>query len=94
MRLRFTPRALNDLTSTLDYISGHSPAGAKRVHQRIRLVVELLTQSPNIGTPTEDPTVRRMTTLPYPYLVFYEIGNDEVIIHTIRHSSRAHLRLD
>ena len=89
MRLRFTPRALNDLAAILDYISAHSPAGAKRVHQRIQLVVELLTQSPHIGTQTEDPTVRRMTTLPYRYLVFYEIGNDEVIIHTIRHSSRA-----
>ena len=88
MRLRFTPRALNDLASILDYISEHSPAGAQRVNQRIQLVVELLSQSPHIGSPTEDPTVRRMTTLPYRYLVFYEIGDDEVIIHTIRHSSR------
>lgn len=89
MRLRYTPRALDDLTSILDYIAQHSPMGAKRVHQRIQLTVDRLARNPYIGVLTEDPTVRRITTLPYRYLVFYEISHDEVIIHTIRHSSRA-----
>lgn len=30
-----------------------------------------------------------MTTLPYHYLIFYEISDEDVVIHTIRHSSRA-----
>jgi plasmid stabilization system protein ParE len=25
---------------------------------------------------------------PYPYLVFYEIGEEEIIIHAIRHAAR------
>jgi addiction module RelE/StbE family toxin len=89
MSPRYTPRALNDLTTILDYIAQHSPTGAKRVHQRIQLTVDLLARNPYIGVLTEDPTVRRITTLPYRYLVFYEVSDEEVIIHTIRHSSRA-----
>lgn len=37
MKLRYTQRALDDLSAILDYIAGHSPAGAKRVHARIRV---------------------------------------------------------
>ena len=89
MKLRYTTRALDDLTSILDYIAEHSPAGAKHVQRRIQLVLDLLTQSPYIGALTEDPTVRRMAALPYRYLIFYEVSDDEVIIHTISHSSRS-----
>jgi toxin ParE1/3/4 len=29
-----------------------------------------------------------MTTTPYPYLVFYEITQTEIIIHAVRHAAR------
>jgi plasmid stabilization system protein ParE len=29
-----------------------------------------------------------MTTTPYPYLVFYEISETEIIIHAVRHAAR------
>jgi hypothetical protein len=35
---------------------------------------------PNIGTRTSDPAIRRMTTTPYPYLVFFEAADTEIII--------------
>jgi toxin ParE1/3/4 len=42
----------------------------------------------NIGVRIVDPTIRRLTTMPYRYLVFYEISGDEIIIHAVRHSAR------
>jgi toxin ParE1/3/4 len=88
MRLRYTVPALADLESILDYIAVHSPRGASRVHARIRAVTELLLQYPKAGARTDDPTIRRMTVLPYPYLVFYEATDDEIIIHAVRHGRR------
>ncbi|MGH9806670.1 MAG: type II toxin-antitoxin system RelE/ParE family toxin [Terriglobia bacterium] len=29
-----------------------------------------------------------MTTTPYPYLVFYEVTESEIVIHAVRHSAR------
>lgn len=88
MKIRFTRPALHDLDGILEHIAARSPLGAGRVHARIKDVLELLTQHPRIGVQTADPTIRRINAAPYPYLIFYEIGSDDVIIHAVRHSAR------
>lgn len=88
MKLRYTLPALADLNSILDYISDVSPREAERVKQRIQRVTSLLLTHPGIGAPTDDPTIRRLSTPPYPFLIFYEIAEDEIIIHAVRHAAR------
>ena len=88
MKLRFTLPALADLNSILDYIAAHSPQGARRVQGRIQGIIDLLLNHPDIGIRTDDPTIRRLATPPYPYLVFYEIAETEIIIHAVRHAAR------
>ncbi len=87
-RLRYTRPARVDLESVLDYIAARSPQGARRVQARIKGVIALLTQYPFIGTRTNDPAIRRMTTSPYPYLIFYEATDTELIVHAVRHAAR------
>jgi toxin ParE1/3/4 len=41
-----------------------------------------------MGVPTHDPDIRRLTALPYPFLIFYEVADDEILIHAIRHAAR------
>jgi toxin ParE1/3/4 len=88
VKLRYTLPALADLNSILDYISESSPHGARRVHQRIQGITGLLLTQPRIGAPTDDPTIRRLSTSPYPYLVFYEVTENEIIIHAVRDAAR------
>ena len=88
MKLRYTSPALADLDSILNYIADRSPHGAARVHARIQHVINLLLQYPQAGSLTDDPPIRRMTTRPYPYLIFYEPTRDEIIIHAVRHGAR------
>jgi toxin ParE1/3/4 len=88
VRLRYTLPALADLSAILDYIAAHSPQGARRVQARIQSLTDLLLQHPNIGRRTNDPAIRRMTTMPYPYLVFYEATETEIIIHAVRRAAR------
>jgi toxin ParE1/3/4 len=88
MRLRYTRPALADLDSILDYVTAHSPQAAARIHARIGTVINLLLSHPQIGRRTEDPTIRRVNASPYPYLIFYEVTGDELIIHAVRHGAR------
>jgi toxin ParE1/3/4 len=88
VKLRYTLPALADLNSVLNYIAVHSPQGARHVQARIQAIIDLLLLYPDIGTRTDDPTIRRMTALPYPYLIFYEPTETEIIIHAVRHAAR------
>jgi toxin ParE1/3/4 len=88
VRLRYTPRALADLDGILDYVASQSPQGATRVHARIQRMVSLLPSHPDIGLRTEDPTIRKLATPPYPYVIFYEPTDEEIIVHAIRHAAR------
>jgi plasmid stabilization system protein ParE len=58
--------------------------GAKRVQAPVQASIDILLRHPGIGSKTDDPSIRRMTTTPYPYLIFYEPTADEIIIHAIR----------
>jgi plasmid stabilization system protein ParE len=88
VRLRYTLPALADLASILDYIAAHSPQGAKRVQARIQTTIDLILLYPHIGVRTDEPAIRRVTTTPYPYLVFYQATDSEIIIHAVRHAAR------
>jgi plasmid stabilization system protein ParE len=88
VRLRYTLPALADLSSILDYIAARSPQGARCVQGRIQTLIDLLLKHPRMGVRTEDPVIRRLTTSPHPYLVFYEVTEEEVVIHAVRHAAR------
>jgi plasmid stabilization system protein ParE len=88
VKVRYTLTALADLSSILDYIAAHSPQGARRVQARIQAIIDLLLFYPLVGTRTDDPVIRRLTTPPYPFLVFYEVTETEIIIHAVRHAAR------
>jgi toxin ParE1/3/4 len=88
VKLRYTAPALADLSAILDYISENSPQGTRRIQMRLQRLIDLLLVHPYIGRRTSDPVIRRMAIMPYPYLVFYEVGEDEIIIHAIRHAAR------
>jgi len=88
VRVRYSLPALAELNSILDYIAATSPQGARRVQRRIQAVVGQLPHHPRIGVRTDDPTIRRLTATPYPYLVFYEIVGEDIVIHAVRHAAR------
>ena len=88
VNVRYTLPALADLSAILDYIAAYSPQGAKHVQARLQGIIDLLLIHPHLGIRTEDPVIRRLTTPPYPYLVFYEVTEVEIVIHAIRHAAR------
>jgi ParE toxin of type II toxin-antitoxin system, parDE len=51
-------------------------------------MTDLLSLHPHIGSQTDNPVIRRLATPPYPYVVFYEVTQTEIIIHAVRHQAR------
>ncbi|RXH38578.1 type II toxin-antitoxin system RelE/ParE family toxin [Bradyrhizobium zhanjiangense] len=90
MKLRFTPRAAQDLISIADYVREHSPQGALRVRAAILESLQNLVRFPRLGRPQKVEGVRKLVTRRYPYLVYYTLDEEagEVVILTIQHPAQ------
>lgn len=45
-------------------------------------------QRPHAGQVAGRKGLRRMVASTYPYLIFYQIREDEIVIHGVRHAAR------
>ena len=89
MKVRYSQRAVADLIGIADYIRERNPRAAEAVAKRIRASIAQLEMFPLIGRLTDDPGIRLLPIVRYPYLVFYEVGTAEVVVQHIRHGRRA-----
>jgi toxin ParE1/3/4 len=87
MRIRYTPRALDDIADILNYLERQSPQGARNVARAMYKTVELIGQFPQSGRPVE-LGVRVLPVGPYPYLIYWSAEADDVWIVHIRHTAR------
>jgi plasmid stabilization system protein ParE len=55
---------------------------------RIDDALRLLAEHPSAGQVTDQGDMRRRVVNPYPYVIFYRISADEVVIHSVRHAAR------
>lgn len=90
MKLRFTPRATQDLIDIADYINQHNPAGALRVRAAILESLQNIVLFPRVGRLQKLEGVRKLVTRRYSYLVYYSADEaaGEIIVLSIQHPAR------
>jgi len=90
MKLRFTPRATQDLLDIADYIRQRSPNASLRVRAAILDSLQDLVLFPEAGRRQTIEGVRKLVTRKYSYLIYYVLdqSSDEIVILTIQHSAR------
>ena len=86
MKLRYDRGALADLDELFAYIAQDNPAAAARLVGRIEEAARRIAETPHIGEATRKSRFRRFPV--GNYLIVYEVGQDEVIIHYVRHGAR------
>ena len=90
MNLRFTPRAVRDITEIASYIHDRDPRAAIRVRQSILDAIQTLIMFPGAGRPQALENVRKLITRRYRYLVYYRLDSvaGEIVVLTIQHPAR------
>jgi toxin ParE1/3/4 len=77
------------MAEILDYIEARSPQGAENVKRRLQAVIGLLADHPDAGRRVANKgNLRRIIATPYPYVIFYQPGTTEIVIHGVRHAVR------
>lgn len=86
MKLRYERGALADLDEIFSYIAQDNRPAAARLVARFEQAAERIAEQPQIGQETRNPRFRRWPV--GNYLIVYEVGEDEVVIHYVRHGAR------
>lgn len=88
LTLRYTPTARSDFASLLAYVGSQSPQGRHSLEAQLRAEIELLRTFPLAGAATTRAGLRRRIVSNYPYVIFYRIEPQTLVIVAARHSSR------
>ena len=86
MKLRYERGALADLDEIFAYIAADNRTAAARLVGRIEDASRRIAATPYMGEVTRNPRFRRFPV--GSYLIVYEVGADEVVIHYVRHGAR------
>jgi toxin ParE1/3/4 len=86
MRVRYERGALADLEEIFEYVAAENRAAAARLVARIEDAAARIGDAPHIGQTTRNPKFRRLPV--GDYLIVYEVGLREVVIHYVRHGAR------
>jgi toxin ParE1/3/4 len=90
MNVVYAERAKRDIGDIYDAIGTHNPTAVQRVEQMIRDACEGLADFPYAASATDEPNVRRLPLVRYPYTIFYRVDPDRnrVEIARVVHSAR------
>ena len=88
MKVRYTETALVEIDDIFSYIAGPNRTAAAAVAERIRRTIANLAEFPLMGQAADEPGTRMMPVGRYPFLIFYAVRNDEIVILHVRHGAR------
>ncbi len=91
MKLRFTPRAIENLATIGDYLTERNPAAAGRVRAVIYGALRNLLLFPGAGRPQTVESVRKFVTPRYGYLIYYVVDSvaDEIVVLNLKHPAQS-----
>jgi toxin ParE1/3/4 len=88
MRVRYTPRAFADREAIFAYLDRRNPRAARDVKAFIKGRILELSQFPKRHHFIKEFDAHALWLGRYPYIVYYRIRNEEVIVIHIRHAAQ------
>lgn len=90
MKLRFTQRAVENLTELADYIRARNSAAAQHVQADILDSLKAAVLFPKIGRRQTLEGVRKLVTRKYSYLIYYALDEDAgtLDVLSVKHPAR------
>ena len=87
MNVRYTEIALREVSEILSYIAERNVPAAQGIADRLERLLVLLGEFPLIGYSTDEYAVRVIPVVGYPFLIFYTVKDEVVILH-VRHAAQ------
>jgi toxin ParE1/3/4 len=89
MRVRWTTDAADDLERICAYIAEDRPESARRVAQSVIERIATLEMFPNLGRVGRVRGTREIAFPPLPFVVVYEIREEQTVVLRILHGAQS-----
>lgn len=95
--IKYTPAAVDDMDEIFSYISHDNVFAAENFLEKLNTQIRTLADFPNFGSVLSEEKYLLVERgfrfiVVHPYLVFYKIIDDSIIIYRILHGRRDYLR--
>jgi toxin ParE1/3/4 len=96
-KIRYAPAAVDDMDEIFSFISQDNVSAAESMLEKLDYQIAGLVDFPNMGSVLSDEEYTLLQRgyrfiIVHPYLVFYRIMDNKIIIHRILHGRRDYLR--
>jgi len=97
IKIKYTPVAIDDMDEIFSYISKENADAAELMLEKISAKVNRLSKFPNMGSVLSDEEYTLIQQgyrfiIAQPYMIFYRIIKNTIIISRILHGRRDYLR--
>jgi plasmid stabilization system protein ParE len=86
-KIKITPTAFNDLQKAIEYYNGEQKGLGKKFHVAVKIMFGQLIKVPASGSFMYD-TVRYRVMHKYPYIILYELSDNNINIFRIFNTSQ------
>jgi toxin ParE1/3/4 len=90
LAVQYAGNAHSDIESIFDYIAKDNPSAARKVLAAIEAEIERLSYFPWKSRKTDEEGIMARTLSRYPYIIFYRVERDALVILHVLHGARRH----
>ena len=88
MCVRWTKSAADDLEAIVNFVRADNTEAARRVARKLYMAAQSLNEMPRRGRAGQVEGTRELIVAPFPYIVVYQVTEQEIRIIRIRHAAQ------
>ncbi|MBP4137491.1 type II toxin-antitoxin system RelE/ParE family toxin [Flavobacterium geliluteum] len=87
-KIKILPLAENEIDDSIEFYESRSRGLGKQFMSYLQLYLKVLKTNPQLFEIKKAPGYRELTLVKFPFVIIYEIIENEVIVYSVFHSSR------
>jgi len=87
-KVKILPLAENEIDESIEFYESRSKGLGKQFLSYLKSYLKVLKTNPELFEIKKEPGYRELTLVKFPFVIIYEIIENEVIVYSVFHTSR------
>lgn len=87
-KIKILPLAENEIDQSIEFYESRSKGLGKQFLSYLKSYLKVLKTNPELFEIKKEPGYRELTLVKFPFVIIYEINENEVIVYSVFHMSR------